>query len=278
LELEARELARQKEELERLDRVKSTFTLTVAHELRAPVAAIQSYLRLILDGYIPPEKQRQYLERAEARALAQLDLITDLLDLAYLRDPDRKVETEPVYLDRVLEEVIDAMAASAAGKQIDVEIAIAPDLPPVTMSAQHARQLWTNLVSNAIKYTPQGGHVTISLSEQGEPPSAGGTSAGGTSAGQGAGEPRSVRQLVGSVRDTGIGIAPDELPLIFEEFYRTKASKKHTAMGTGLGLTIVKRVLESYGGTIRVTSTPGEGSCFTFVLPATDSTQQDKAP
>ncbi len=253
--------------------MKSTFTLTVAHELRAPVAAIQSYLRLILDGYIPPEKQRQYLERAEARALAQLDLITDLLDLAYLQDPDRKVETERVQLDRVLEEVTDSMAASAVQKQIQVEVDIAPNLPAVTMSPQHAKQLLTNLVSNAVKYTPPGGHVSISLSERGGPGSNGTETNGQKSAG-----PESAWQLVGSVQDTGIGIAPDELPLIFAEFYRTKASKKHTQMGTGLGLTIVKRVLESYGGTISVSSTPGEGSCFRFTLPVSDSVTGDGAP
>jgi signal transduction histidine kinase len=258
LEAEARELERQKEELERLDRIKSTFTLTVAHELRAPVAAIQSYLRLILEGYIPVEKQRQYLERAERRALAQLDLIADLLDLAHLQDPDRPVETEPMQLAQVLEEVMDSMAANARDKEIQIEVAVAPDLPTVEMSPQYAKQLWTNLVSNAIKYTPQGGRVRISLSEQG----------GSESGGSESGGPESGRQLVGSVQDTGIGIAADELGLIFTEFYRTQASKAYTQMGTGLGLAIVQRILEAYGGTIDVESTPGEGSCFTFKIPA----------
>jgi signal transduction histidine kinase len=242
-EKRARELEQEKQELERLDRIKSTFTLTVAHELRAPVAAIQSYLRLILDGYIPPDKQRHYLERAERRALAQLELITDLLDLAHLQDPDRRVQTEPVDLAQVLYEVLDATAAQAAEKEIEIEVNVASDLPQVNMAPSHAKQLWTNLVSNAVKYTPQGGQVAVSLALDKD-------------------------HLVGAVRDTGIGIAPDELPLIFEEFYRTKASKAYTQMGTGLGLTIVKRVLESYGGTIDVESTPGEGSCFTFEIPA----------
>ena len=242
MEARTRELTHQKQDLERLDRMKSTFTLTVAHELRAPVAAIQSYLRLILDGYISPEKQRHYLERAERRALAQLDLITDLLDLAHLQDPDRQVKTQPVQLVQVLQDVLDEMAAQASEKQIEVECDLAPDLPAVHMAPQHAKQLWTNLVSNAVKYTPEGGRVHIVLGSQ-------------------------EGHLVGSVRDSGIGIAPDELPLIFEEFYRTKASKAYTQMGTGLGLTIVKRLLESYGGMIGVESTPGKGSCFTFKLP-----------
>jgi signal transduction histidine kinase len=242
LEARAQELARQKQDLERLDRMKSQFTLTVAHELRAPVAAIQSYLRLILEGYIPPENQRQYLERAEKRALAQLELITDLLDLAHLQDPDRPVETQSVQLADVLAQVLDAMTAQAEAKQIDVQSTVSADLPALTMNAQQAKQLWTNLISNAVKYTPEGGQVSVSLLQR-------------------------DGCLVGSVQDTGIGISEQELPLIFAEFYRTQASKAYTQMGTGLGLTIVKRILETYGGEIGVESEPGQGSCFTFKIP-----------
>jgi signal transduction histidine kinase len=206
------------------------------------VAAIQSYLRLILDGYIAPQDQRRYLERAENRALAQLELITDLLDLAHLQDPDRPVEMQTVQLAEVLEQVLDALSAQADAKQIEVQSSVEADLPTLTMNAQHARQLWTNLISNAIKYTPDGGRVSVSLSKRDS-------------------------CLVGAVQDTGIGISKEELPLIFAEFYRTQASKEFTQMGTGLGLTIVQRILETYGGKIEVESEPGQGSRFTFTLP-----------
>jgi signal transduction histidine kinase len=242
LEAKARELALQKRELERLDKMKSTFTLMVAHELRAPVAAIQSYLRLILDGYIPPERQHEYLAKAEQRALAQLELVTDLLDLARLQDPDIKVEIEHVRMDQVLDETIDAMAARADEKSIQVRLDIAPELPPVSVNARHAKELWTNLISNAIKYTPEGGQVGITITEQ-------------------------DGSLVGTVSDTGIGIAEEEIGLIFEDFYRSKAGKAYTQMGTGLGLSIVKRILETYEGSIGVQSQVGEGTCFTFTLP-----------
>ncbi|MBL7199522.1 MAG: hybrid sensor histidine kinase/response regulator [Anaerolineae bacterium] len=242
LEAEAEDLARQKKELERLDKIKSTFTLMVAHELRAPVAAIQSYLRLILDGYIPPEKQHEYLAKAERRALAQLELVNDLLDLARLQDPDVKTKTEPLQFDQVLEEIMDSMAGHAAEKDIHVEHAVESGLPAVDMTPQHARQLWTNLISNAVKYTPDGGRVTVSLSEQNG-------------------------SLVGTVADTGIGIAENEIGLVFEEFYRSKAAKALTRMGTGLGLSIVKRIVETYHGTIRAESKVGQGTCFTFTLP-----------
>jgi len=242
LEAQAEKLAREKADLERLDRLKSTFTLTVAHELRAPVAAIQSYLRLILDGYIAQEDQQQYLERAEKRAQAQLELVNDLLDLARLQDPDVKVETETVHMDQVLTEVLEAMAGQAQEKEIEVEVEIEPNLPPLDINARHAKQLWTNLVSNAIKYTRDGGRVHISFRQEGD-------------------------QLTGIVADTGIGIPKDELPLIFEDFYRSKAAKAYTQMGTGLGLSIVKHILEAYGGKIDVTSEEDQGTTFTFQLP-----------
>ncbi len=242
LEAEAHELARQKAELERLDKVKSTFTLTVAHELRAPVAAIQSYLRLILDGYIAPEDQAKYLARAERRAEAQLELINDLLYLARLQDPDIRPEREPVALDRVLAEVLDAIAANAKEKQIEVTSTVDPQVPALKMNARHAKQLWTNLISNAIKYTPKAGSVRVSLHRQED-------------------------MLVGTVSDTGIGIPADEIDLVFEEFYRSKAAKAYTQMGTGLGLSIVRRILEACGGSIELTSQPGEGSTFRFRLP-----------
>jgi two-component system sensor histidine kinase/response regulator len=242
LEAEAHELARQKADLERLDKMKSTFTLMVAHELRAPVAAIQSYLRLILDGYIPLEQQRPYLEKAEKRALAQLELITDLLDLAHLQDPDIRIEREAVDLTLVLKEILDSMAARAQEKNIRVELETDPALPVVSMNTQHAKQLWTNLISNAIKYTPEGGQVHVSLRQDGE-------------------------YVIGKVSDTGIGIAPEEQKFIFEEFYRSKAAKAYTQMGTGLGLSIVKRILETWGGTIGLESELGKGTTFTFKIP-----------
>jgi signal transduction histidine kinase len=242
LEAEAEALAREKAQLERLDKIKSTFTLTVAHELRAPVAAIQSYLRLILDGYIAPGDQRHYLERAERRAEAQLELINDLLDLARLQDPDIQVETEPVALEDVLDEVLDAMAAQAEDKGIGVTRDVDDQLPSVHVNPRHAKQLWNNLISNAIKYTPDGGQVRISLQEQ-------------------------DGVLVGAIEDTGIGIPEDEIRLIFEEFYRSKAAKAQTQLGTGLGLPIVKRILEAYGGSIEVESVPDQGSTFRFQLP-----------
>jgi two-component system sensor histidine kinase/response regulator len=242
VEAENEALERRKAELEELDRVKSSFTLTVAHELRAPVAAIQSYLRLILGGYIPPEQQRQYLVRVEQRASAQLELISDLLDLARLQNPDLRIKYEPVNVAQSLREVCDLMSGHAQEKQIDFTVSIPDTEITVTANPKHITQLWDNLVSNAIKYTKEGGAVDITMTVQ-------------------------EKQVVTTVRDTGIGIAPEDLTRIFEEFYRTKAAKALSQMGTGLGLALVKQIVETYHGKVDVQSTVGEGSTFTVALP-----------
>jgi len=242
LEERARRLAWEKEELERLERVKSQFTLLVVHELRAPVAAIQSYLKLILEGYVPPERQMEIIKRAEQRARDQLELISDLLDLARLRDPEVRFPTAPTDVAEPLREVVEMMRTKAEEKHQTLTVNIAPDLPPVIANTDHIRQLWTNLISNAIKYTPNGGRIDVTLVRDGN-------------------------QVRGAVRDTGIGIPAEHLDRIFDDFFRTDAAKKMAAHGTGLGLSIAKRIVENYGGNISVESIEGQGSTFTFSLP-----------
>ena len=237
----ARELARAKEELERLDQMKSAFMLTVAHELRAPVAALQGYLRLILDGYGDPEKQREMLDRADKRASELLTLIDDLLALARVKDAAPTEARVPVPVHKVLADVLDLLRADAESKGIAVSVRV--DAEPIVLAGRdHIRQIWTNLISNAIRYSPGGGEVSVSLAVD-----------NGT--------------VVGVVADTGIGIAQEDLPKIFEEFYRTRTAKEMVNRGTGLGLAIVKRIVETYGGTIGVESEVGKGSRFEFTLP-----------
>lgn len=251
LEAQARELARAKEELERLDRMKSAFMLTVAHELRAPVAAIQGYLRLILDGYADPHKQREMLERADQRASELLALIEDLLALARVKDAVPQEKRAPVPVGDVLKQVADLLQVEAAKKRI--AFSVQADANPIVLATRdHIRQLWTNLISNAIRYTPEGGKVSVTLTARGD-------------------------TVEGMIEDTGIGIAQEDLPRIFDEFYRTRTAKEMVSGGTGLGLPIVKRIIETYGGTIRAESEVGKGSRFTFTLPIHAETQPEAA-
>lgn len=242
MESEKEQLELRKAELEKLNRLKSTFTLTVAHELRAPVAAIQSYLRLILDGYIPPEQQQAYLARAEQRASAQLELIGDLLDLARLQNPDLCIKCEPVDVVASLYQAHELISGQAQEKNITFTIALPEQALTIAADLKHIQQLWVNLLSNAVKYTPEGGAVSVKMTAR-------------------------EGQIITSVQDTGMGIAPEELECIFEEFYRTKEAKTCEQMGTGLGLSLVKQILESYGGHIEVQSELGKGSTFTVTLP-----------
>ena len=243
IEEQAQQLSREKVELQRLNQLKSQFTLLVAHELRAPVAAIQSYLKLILEGYVSEERFTEIIGKAERRAGQQLSLIGDLLDLARITGgAPRDEEVSPVDIIAVLRETRDMMQAAADEKRIALDLQIADDVPQVRASLKHIQQLWTNLLSNGIKYTPDGGQVTVRV-----------------------GVKDSV--ITGSVQDTGIGIAEEDLPMIFQDFYRTRNAKEFEQMGTGLGLSIVKAIVEVYGGDIKVESELGVGSTFTFHLP-----------
>jgi signal transduction histidine kinase len=242
-EVRAGELANLNKRLAELDKARSQFIRLVTHELRAPVAAIQSYLRLILDGYVPQERQREIIVKSERRALEQLALISDLLDLARLQEGRKQEEqVEPVDLSEVLQAVSDLMQARAEEKDLLFSVQVEEGVPPVRANPEHAKQIWTNLISNAIKYTAPGGIVVVNLSQN-------------------------PNYVVGAVRDTGIGMTPEQLEHLFEEFYRTEEAKAMERQGTGLGLTIVKRMVESYGGRIWVESEHGRGSKFSFALP-----------
>lgn len=243
LEEEARELARAKAELQKLEAVEGRFMLTLVHILRAPVAVLQNTIQLIRKGYIPPEEQPGMLERAEMRAGELLATLDDLLLLAHLKEGIGLSRAEAVSLEEGLEGVLATLKPRADRRGVVLQVDVR-DSPRVRANPDHMKALWTHLIDNAIRYTPPGGRVTISLWADPE---------------------RGV--AVGAVSDTGIGIPADEIPRIFEEFYRTEEGKRMQETGTGLGLCIVRQVVELYGGTIEVESEVGRGSTFRFALP-----------
>lgn len=243
IEVQAEELAQAKAELEKLDEVKSQLMLKVAHELRAPVAAVQSYVGLMLAGYLTGDELKPTLERVGERLEAMLDLISDLLDLAHLKQARDQfiAEASPQPMAEVLEEVCDLFREQAQQKNQTVAVDI-QDRPTIMADRNHLKQIWTNLISNAIKYTPNGGRIAISLRMDKD-------------------------RVIGTVADSGIGIAEGDMRHLFQEFFRTDQAKASGAVGTGLGLSIVKEIVDSYGGEIRVTSQIGQGSQFTVTLP-----------
>lgn len=219
------------------------FMVLVTHELRAPVATLSSCLEFVLSGYGSPKKQKEVLGRAHGRARELLSLIGDLLELTKAQGAEARVlEAKPIQLADVLQSVCELMKVEADSKDLFLSVDIVPDLPLVRADPDQMKLVWTNLISNAIKYTEPGGIVVASLSHN-------------------------PNYMVGAVRDTGIGIAHEDLPRIFEEFYRTANAKAVCPLGTGIGLSIVKCTIENYGGKVWVESELGRGSKFTFILP-----------
>jgi len=242
IEEEARRLAQEKEMLEELDRVKSAFMRKVAHELRAPIAAIESFMNSLLEGYGSPETQRLMQKRAAQRSSELLDLVDDLLNLSRIKDVKLESAKQEVCLKSVLDQVLSLHGPEAEKKEITIDLAC-ETCPPIVADPAHIKQLWTNLISNAIKYTPDGGRIDVRLFPQ-------------------------DGIIVGEVADTGIGIAEADQSRLFEEFFRTEQAKAFAQHGTGLGLSIVKQIIQEYGGDIQVESELGKGTKFTFRLPA----------
>ena len=242
-EIRSGELSQANQQLRNLDEMKTRFLRTVTHELRAPVAAIQNYLDLILQGYAKGEKQKEILERSRKRTEGLLDLIADLLQMARIKEMDaQQVETEEVDVASTMQEVLDFLRGEAEEKNQTINVHLQPDLPLVRATEDHLKAIWSNLISNAIKYTPEGGQIDIEIEADNG-------------------------SVQGVVHDSGIGISAESLPNIFEEFFRTDEAKAMTTRGTGLGLSITKYLTETYGGTVEVHSEPEEGSTFTFRLP-----------
>lgn len=242
IEKEAEQLSQEKAMLEELDRIKSGFMRQVAHELRAPVAAIESFMYLLLDGYGSPEEQRGMQRRAAERSHELLLLVDDLLLLSRLKDTHRDQVRESVSMEEVLHRVLDLQQAFAQEKGISVHAEVLP-CPPIQANPAHITQLWTNMINNAIKYTPNGGRVEVHLA------------------------PGDGATVQGRISDTGIGISQDDMARLFEEFFRTSQAKAFTQQGTGLGLAIVRRIVQEHGGQISVESELGKGTRFSFWLP-----------
>ena len=236
------ELALANRKLRELEDVRAQFTLLTTHELRAPVAAIQSYLKLILEGYVPQAKVRETLEKAERRAMEQLALIADLLELGRIGSADARGLVQPTQIEQSLAEQVEFLSGNARERGITIETRVGSSLSPVLANPDQIKSLWNNLISNAIKYNRDGGQVDVTLIEEGG-------------------------RLIATVQDTGIGIPAEAMTRLFSEFFRADNAKAQSRQGTGLGLSIVKEIVERAGGQITVESELGVGTRFYFWLP-----------
>jgi len=239
------ELALANERLKELDRMKSDFVSNVSHELRTPLTAIKGAVDLILREVAGPltEKQVHYLTRVRSNTQHLAGLINDLLDLAKIESGKIEFRSSRVSLSGLVHEVAEALRPVAAEKVIALETTIREPSILVWADRDKINQVLTNLIGNAIKFTPVQGRITVSASRNG-------------------GESVQV-----SVSDTGPGVPPDEKEKIFAKFYQIAEVNGENSKGTGLGLAIAKALVELHGGKIWVESEPGRGSTFSFTLP-----------
>jgi PAS domain S-box-containing protein len=230
--------------LKELDKMKSEFIAMVAHELRAPIATVEQQLAVILGGMAGEltEQQHHLIGRARERAQGVLTLIKDLLDLSKIEAGKMVQYKEPVGLADVISRVIEATAVDARQKNIRIEFAPPGAVPVLQADRNSIEGVFANLLSNAVKYTPDGGKVTIGLIDQGG-------------------------YVKVSIADTGIGIKSEDIPRIFDKFYRVRSAQTRQIVGTGLGLAIVKSIVDAHLGTISVESTEGKGTTVTVLLP-----------
>ena len=230
--------------LSEMERVKSEYMRKVSHELRAPLAAMQSSLQLLLKGLLGemPERQREMIETAVRRGAGLLELLDDMLVLSRTRGGAWLTQMKELQVAEVVRKVVGLFEARARSKQLTLEVDLAADLPTIVGYAEGLEQLFGNLVANAIRYTARGGKVRIAAE------------AGNDTA----------RVIVA---DSGIGIPQDELPYIFDEFYRAENARELEKEGTGLGLAVVKSMVEMHGGTVGAESQVGQGTIFRVSLP-----------
>jgi signal transduction histidine kinase len=227
-----------------LDRMKSDFVNMVAHELRSPLVSIRQIQSVLAEGLAGPlsEKQGDFVKRGMKKIDALLALINDLLDVARLEAGRLVQKQTAIDLSELIEDMVLLMQPRAKEQGI-VLTHSCENMKPVVADPKNIEEVLNNLLTNAINYSPEGGKVTVTA--------------------RGAGQFVEIK-----VSDTGVGIAPEELPKIFDKFYRVKHPRTRQVTGTGLGLSIVKGIVETYRGSIHVKSVPDQGTTFTVLLPA----------
>jgi hypothetical protein len=217
----------------------------VSHELRTPLNVILGYTGMLIDEAVGPitDEQREMLVSIERYSKTQLDLIKNVLDLTRLASGKISFNVERFALPPMLADIVGLHELSARDRGVALDVMVADDIPELETDRVKLQEIVRNLVDNAMKFTSAGA-VTVD----------GALAPGGEA-------------IVIEVRDTGIGIPPDELAHIFDEFRQVGESSTRSTQGVGLGLSIVKRLATALGGTIGVTSTPGEGSTFRVSIP-----------
>jgi len=254
LALHAADMAESRESAQRATRVKDQFLAVLSHELRTPLTAMLGWCRLLRDGIVPPAKTAHTLEVIERNAVAQLRLVEDLLDVSRIVAGKFVVDLQVMDPAAIVHAAVESIQPVAAAKQVVLESHLAREAGQVNGDPGRLQQAVWNLLSNAIKFTPAGGKVDVSVARAGD-----------------------AVEIV--VRDTGEGISGEVLPLVFDPFQQDEAAAAGRRMGLGLGLAIVRQVVELHGGSVSVASDGvGRGATFRLRLPALAAAGADGAP
>jgi signal transduction histidine kinase len=226
--------------LERGEQVRREMTADIAHELRTPLSVIQGSLEAVLDGVYPPDAEHVQPALDQAQLLARL--VEDLRTLALAEAGQLSLNLQPTDAAELVKRVVASFAPQAANKLVTLAMDMPPDLPQVHADGQRIAQVLTNLLGNALRYTPEGGRVDLSLRAE-------------------------ERTVLIRVSDTGSGIAAEDLPHVFDRFYRADKSRSREGGGSGLGLAIARSIVEAHGGRIWAESEIGKGTTIALTLP-----------
>jgi signal transduction histidine kinase len=254
----AERLQKREERFAELDRLKSEFVSTVSHELRTPLTTIKALTRLLMREGLDETKRREYIETISVECDRQIDLVLNLLDLSRIEGGVLRVTHERVDVQEVISSVVKSETRSAEKRRHDLRFDPNLEVLPVCADPKELRRVLSNIVENAIKYTPDGGSIVLSALQQ-------------------------DGQVAINVADNGRGIPPEDMPILFDKFHRGRPAPHSEAMrsattdaefledadvsGVGLGLYLARNVMEQMGGRITVESQVGQGSTFKLQLP-----------
>jgi len=231
-------------ELKKIDKIKSQFVSMVAHELRAPLAAIEGFLELVIsgEGGGDEEQKKKWLLRAKDRSESLLTLVSDLLEINRMDAGKIAQKMEPVQVTDIIQKIIDFFRPEMEKRKISIKSHFPKNIPAIQADARDMEKLFTNLITNAVKYNVENGFISVEAAVE-------------------------KNYVLFRIKDSGIGISKDNLAHLFEDFFRADDEKIKKIPGTGLGLTIAKKIVDSHFGRIEVESQPGKGSTFTVFFP-----------
>jgi len=234
--------------LKELEKIRQDFVANVSHELRTPLTTIKGYTETLLDGALKEAVAPQFLQVIQKHADRLTKIVEDLLALSKIESKEFYLKVDRLPLSELIDDVSDFVKEAAEKKKISISRSIIPSSLEVMGDRSYLEQVFINLLDNAIKYTHEGGEISISAFEN---------------------EQREIQVLI---QDNGIGIPKEDLSRIFERFYRVDKGRSQELGGTGLGLSIVKHIVQAHGGRVWAESKPGEGSAFYFTLPERSET------